>query len=170
MDAYLDIETTGLTPNHAVPTVVGIAVDFPGDWMVVQLVGNDITRDAVLHALEGVTTIYTYNGSRFDIPFLAKKPGVDFGRFEQRDLMYDCWNAGHYGGLKVVERKLRIRRKLPDVDGRVAVDLWHQYQRGDAAALDYIAGIQPRRCGKPVCPAAKTGTQGQPEQITWNLD
>ncbi len=135
MDAYLDIETTGLTPNRAIPTVVGIAVDFPGDWMVEQLVGDDITRDAVLHVLEGVTTIYTYNGSRFDLPFLARKPGVDFGRFQQRDLMYDCWNAGHYGGLKVVERKLRIRRKLPDVNGRVAVDLWRQYQRGDEAAL-----------------------------------
>lgn len=138
MDAYLDIETTGLTPDRAVPTVVGIAVDFPGDWMVSQLVGRDITREAILHLLEGATTIYTYNGSRFDLPFLARKPGVDFGRFGQHDLMYDCWKAGHYGGLKVVERKLGIKRNLPDVDGRVAVDLWHRYQRGDGAALDTL--------------------------------
>ena len=100
-----------------------------------QLVGEDITCDAILHVLEGVTTIYTYNGSRFDLPFLAKNPGVDFGRFTQHDLMYDCWKSGHYGGLKAVEQKLGIRRKLPDLRGSDAVDLWRQHRRGDSAAL-----------------------------------
>ena len=69
MDAYLDIETTGFIGGNSYPTVVGIAVDFPGDWSVEQLVGDDITPPAILHVLEGVTTIYTYNGSGFDLPF-----------------------------------------------------------------------------------------------------
>ena len=138
MDAYLDIETTGLSPDNSYPTVVGIAIDFPGDWTVEQLVGDDITRDAILHVLEGVTTIYSYNGSRFDLPFLGKKPGVDFGRFTQHDLMYDCWKANLYGGLKAVEQKLGIRRKLPDMRGADAVVLWHKYRRGDDAALQTL--------------------------------
>ncbi len=59
MDAYLDIETTGFIGN-SYPTVVGIAVDFPGDWFVVQLVGEDITADSIRHVLEGVSTVYTF--------------------------------------------------------------------------------------------------------------
>ena len=69
MDAYLDIETTGLSPAFARPTVVGIAIDFPGDWFIEQLVGDDITVDAILHILEGVTTVYTFNGARFRLAF-----------------------------------------------------------------------------------------------------
>ena len=138
MDAYLDIETTGLSPYNSSPTVVGIAIDFPGDWTVEQLVGEDITRDAILHVLEGVTTIYSYNGSRFDLPFLARKPGVDFRRFAQHDLMYDCWKANLYGGLKAVEQKLGIKRKLPDLRGSDAVVLWRQYQHGDKSALQTL--------------------------------
>ncbi|MXZ92101.1 MAG: exonuclease [Chloroflexi bacterium] len=139
MDAYLDIETTGFIGGYSYPTVVGIAIDFPGDWTVEQLVGEDITPAAIEHVLEGVTTIYTYNGGSFDLPFLAWKPGIDLRRnFRHQDLMHDCHRANLYGGLKVVERRLSIKRKLPDVDGRVAVDLWHKYQAGDKAALQTL--------------------------------
>ena len=139
MDAYLDIETTGFIGGGSYPTVVGVAIDFPGDWSVEQLVGDAITPAAIEHVLEGVTTIYTYNGASFDLPFLAWRPGIDLRRWLQhRDLMHDCHRANLYGGLKVVERKLRIKRKLPDVDGKEAVNLWHQYRRGDDAALDTL--------------------------------
>ena len=33
-----------------------------------------------------------------------------------------------YGGLKTVERRLGIRRNLPDIDGAEAVRLWRRYQ------------------------------------------
>ena len=136
MDAYLDIETTGFLGGNSYPTVVGIAVDFPGDWSVEQLVGDDITPSAILHVLEGVTTIYTYNGSGFDLPFLAWRPGIDLRRrLRHRDLMHDCHRANLYGGLKAVERKLGIKRQLPDMDGGDAVQLWRQYQQGDQTAL-----------------------------------
>ena len=94
----MDIETTGFIGGRSYPTVVGIAVDFPGDWSTTQLVGNGITTDAVLHVLEGVTTIYTFNGASFDLPFLAWKPGVDLRRrFEHRDLMRESRRAGLKG-------------------------------------------------------------------------
>ena len=89
--------------------------------------------------LEGVTTLYTYNGASFDLPFLAWRPGVDLRRsFRHQDLMRDCHRANLYGGLKAVEQKLGIRRKLPDMRGADAVDLWHKYRRGDAAALQTL--------------------------------
>ena len=138
MDAYLDIETTGFNGGRNYPTVVGIAVDFPGDWFVEQLVGDEITAASILRALEGVTTIYTFNGSSFDLPFLARRPGVDLrSGFEHRDLMYVCRNAGLRGGLKRIERLLGIGRDdLPEMDGSDAVRLWREYRhRGNADAL-----------------------------------
>jgi uncharacterized protein YprB with RNaseH-like and TPR domain len=115
-------------------------VDFPGDWSTTQLVGNDITADAVLHVLEGVTTIYTFNGAGFDLPFLAWKPGVDLRRrFEHQDLMRVSRRAGLKGGLKVIEKALGIPRNLPDMRGYDAVLLWEKYLREDnPSALEML--------------------------------
>ena len=141
MDAYLDIETTGFIGGGNYPTVVGVAVDFPGDWFVAQLVGDDITPEAILRILEGVTTIYTFNGASFDLPFLAYRPGVDLRqRFDHRDLMHLCRRAGLRGGLKRIERVLGISRDdLPEMDGHDAVILWRKYRREqDTAALELL--------------------------------
>ncbi len=140
MDAYLDIETTGFLGGSSYPTVVGIAVDFPGDWLTTQLVGDAITPDSVLHVLEGVTTIYTFNGAGFDLPFLAWKPGVDLRRrFEHQDLMRVSRRAGLKGGLKVIEKALGIPRNLPDMRGYDAVLLWEKYLREDnPSALEML--------------------------------
>ncbi len=140
MDAYLDIETTGFIGGGNYPTVVGIAVDFPGDRFVEQLVGKDITPDAILHILEGVTTIYTFNGASFDLPFLAWRPGVDLRRrFGHHDLMHTAHRAGWKGGLKKIEVAMGIQRELPDIGGYDAVLLWRKYRRdGDRRALDTL--------------------------------
>ena len=141
MDAYLDIETTGFIGGASYPTVVGVAIDFPGDWSVEQLVGDEITPGAIQHILEGVTTIYTFNGSSFDLPFLAWRPGVDLRRtFEHRDLMHICRRAGLRGGLKRIERALGIGRgDLPDMSGYDAVLLWRKYvEDRSESALDLL--------------------------------
>ena len=139
-DAYLDIETTGLSPNCNQLTVVGISVDDGDSQRLVQLVGEEITGAAVLEPLEGVETLYTYNGSRFDLPFLKKRLGIDLAEgYRHRDLMYSCWANNLYGGLKAVERRLGIRRKLPDIDGMEAVRLWHRYRSAqDRRALQTL--------------------------------
>ncbi len=116
-------------------------MDFPGDWLVEQLVGEDITPAAILHVLEGVTTIHTFNGASFDLPFLAWRPGVDLRRqFEHRDLMYGCRRAGLRGGLKLIEQKLGIGRgDLPEMSGRDAVLLWRKYrEERNPSALDLL--------------------------------
>ena len=141
MDAFLDIETTGFIGGSSYPTVVGVAIDFPGDWSVEQLVGDAITPAAIEHVLEGVTTIYTFNGSSFDLPFLAWKPGLDLRhRFEHHDLMYACRRAGLRGGLKRIERTLGIdRTDLPDLDGHDAILLWRKYlDEANTSALELL--------------------------------
>ena len=126
--AYLDIETTGLSRNYADLTVIGIALEKSGKCQVVQLIEDDLYEEKLLDSLEGVDEIYTYNGSRFDLPFIKTKLGVDLKKcFKHTDLMYDCWRNKLKGGLKVVEKLLDIKRHSVDVDGYIAVQLWFEY-------------------------------------------
>jgi uncharacterized protein YprB with RNaseH-like and TPR domain len=139
-EAYLDIETTGLTPVGCDITVVGMHLCNGNSAECVQLVGREITSYGILETLEGVDIIYTYNGSRFDLPFIHARLGLDLeGLFAHRDLMYDCWRYNLRGGLKAVERQLGISRDVQGVDGYEAVRLWWRYVDSfDLDALDTL--------------------------------
>lgn len=140
MDAYLDIETTGLNPWADSITIVGICRDAPDGTRMLQLVGHDITLDSVESALEGVTTLHTYNGAQFDMRFLEAQLNLKLpATIVHRDLMYDCWRRNLYGGLKSVERQLGIARNIQGVSGREAVTLWWRYvENGDLDALERL--------------------------------
>jgi len=132
IDAYLDIETTGLSRFYDYITVIGIYLCNGKDDKLIQLVGEQVTTGNLLEALEGVNTIYTYNGSRFDLPFINSSLGIDLAtEFRHRDLMYDCWRNNLYGGFKGVERQLGIPRQLQGISGLEAVWLWWRYQNDD---------------------------------------
>lgn len=127
-EAYLDIETTGLSPESCQITVIGIQLGNGDNTRFIQLVGDNITPASVLEALSGAEIIYTYNGSRFDLPFINSRLGVRLDEFfKHRDLMYDCWRNDLYGGLKAVERQLGIRRQRTDISGLDAIRLWWRY-------------------------------------------
>lgn len=129
-EAYLDIETTGLSPVYSYITVIGIHLVSGNEEKMVQLVGQEVTADNLLQALEGVGTIYTYNGSRFDLPFIRESLGLDlWEQFSHCDLMLDCWRCNLFGGFKAVETQLGIERQLKGMNGFDAVILWERYQR-----------------------------------------
>jgi len=136
-DAYLDIETTGLDPACSDITVLGLYLEGQKGGRIVQLIGDAINYLNLSRFLNGVKNIYTFNGSNFDLPFIKEKLGIDLRIFFNHcDLMYVCRGLGLYGGLKVVEKKLGIRRRLVDIDGRVAVFLWREYKSsGDLNCL-----------------------------------
>ena len=128
-DAYLDIETTGLWPASNRITVIGIYLANDTAGTLIQLVGADVTRTNLLRSLRCVDTIYTYNGSRFDLPFINSSLGVDLKEhFHHRDLMHDCWRNRLFGGFKAVERQLGIGRRLMGIGGADAVALWWRYK------------------------------------------
>lgn len=125
MKAFLDIETS----FEGEITILGI---YRGDGTIIQLVGGEITRSNLLTSLGGTTTIYTYNGSRFDLPIIKEKLSIDLDDFfVTYDLMYDCWEKNLYGGLKKVEQMLGIKRRLKEVNGWVAMELWDKYEKED---------------------------------------
>ncbi|MHC4646182.1 MAG: ribonuclease H-like domain-containing protein [Planctomycetota bacterium] len=126
---YLDIETTGLSAGYSDLTVVGLCVERARQRQIIQLVGGRISARRLTAALKDVNTLYTYNGARFDLPFIKAKLGLDLTQYlAHRDLMYDCWRSNLYGGLKKVEEKLAIARATQGIDGRMAVKLWYDYE------------------------------------------
>jgi uncharacterized protein len=130
MKAYLDIETC---PGGEV-TVVGI---YREDRGFRQLVGGEITDVAVWQALEGVDTLCTYNGDRFDLPILERQTRLDLrSHFRSLDLLRECWRVGLKGGLKRMEERFGIPRVTRGMNGWEAFSLWARYEReGDQEAL-----------------------------------
>jgi len=135
--AYLDIETTGLSPYNGYITVIGICLEKEKTCRFIQLVGKKITAVKLQEIMSGTDIIYTYNGARFDLWYIREKLNIDLTiDCHHRDLMYDCWKQKLFGGLKGVEKKLGIKRVLKDMDGRMAVKLWWDFHnKGDEASL-----------------------------------
>jgi hypothetical protein len=136
-EAYLDIETTGLSRHYDDITVVGIYLTRNVKHELIQLVGEEVTSANILSVLEKVDKVFTYNGSRFDFPFIECRLGVNLeSHLSHCDLMYDCWRKNLRGGFKAVERQLGIPRQLTGIDGFEAVRLWRRYVNdGDRDAL-----------------------------------
>jgi hypothetical protein len=127
--AYLDIETTSLKAADGDLTVIGLYLEDGNEHKIIQLVENKISSSKLIEVMKKVKVLYTYNGTQFDLPYIKAKLGVDLTKYcIHKDLMYICWQRNLYGGLKEVERKLGIKRKLTNIDGKTAVQLWRNYK------------------------------------------
>jgi uncharacterized protein YprB with RNaseH-like and TPR domain len=129
---FLDIETTGLSPDYNEVTVIGA---FGGGQLAVFV--NGINFDEFPAYVQQFPLLVTFNGSLFDVPFL--RAHFPHARLDQAhiDLRFPLAVLGYRGGLKAVERKLGLARDsaIRDVDGFEAVWLWSRYRRGDREAL-----------------------------------
>lgn len=133
--AFVDIETTGLSPTTDHLTVVGI---YDGKDTKTYVRGIDL--DDIVDELKKYELLVTFNGARFDLPFIKHKyPQVEFNQLHI-DLMYPLRRIGLSGGLKNIERTLGISRsdETTGIDGFEAVRLWHRYERGEKGALDLL--------------------------------
>ena len=138
--AFLDIETTGLSPDYSVTTMVGV-LDSSGFTAYVR--GDNL--DDLPEALRRYRLIVTFNGARFDLPFLRNEFAGSgrsdlFDHAAHLDLMYTLRTAGLRGGLKSIERQAGVGRpsELSDLDGLDAVRLWHMGQEGEPDAVETL--------------------------------
>ena len=131
---FLDIETTGLDASCNDVTTVSV---HRGGETKTFVKGRDLTPRRLENELEASSLLVTFNGKRFDVPFLETCYDVDVTT-PHLDLMYPCKKIGLDGGLKAIERELGIDRDMPDISGRDAVRLWNRYERGDDAALETL--------------------------------
>ena len=146
--AYIDIETNYVgkhtdqalfsdCKNHLI-TVLGVRVIDTKKDDFIQLVGKDVTKNALIETLTGVRRIVSYNGRSipdtfkgrvgFDFPVIAAQLGIVLDKqFTHVDLVPECWRRNLYGGQKKVEETLGLKRKLPGKDGAWATEAWRKY-------------------------------------------
>ena len=132
--AYLDIETTGLSPSWDEITTIALYDGKDIRWYV-----NGDNLKQFKNDIKDYKLLVTYNGKCFDVPFLRTyfKINLDVAHI---DLRYVLKGLGYAGGLKGCERKLGIDRgELKDVDGFFAVLLWKEYRtKGNTKALETL--------------------------------
>ena len=130
--AFLDIETTGISPNGSDIILVGL---FDGRSYRGFVKGQNMHLLPV--ALARYKLIVTYNGAIFDLPFIQSQLGPLFQHHAHIDLRYPLGRLGYRGGLKVIESQLSIQRApgIGILDGQDAVTLWREHRKGNRGAL-----------------------------------
>ncbi|MFW6320223.1 MAG: ribonuclease H-like domain-containing protein [Halohasta sp.] len=131
---FFDIETTGL--NQEYHDVTTVSYHQAGETTTLVR-GDDLTAEAVQQAVDDASLLVSFNGLRFDQPFLEAAFGIDVD-CPHLDLMYPCKTLGLSGGLKTIEREIGLERDRPDISGRDAVRLWKQHESGVDGALDTL--------------------------------
>jgi uncharacterized protein YprB with RNaseH-like and TPR domain len=131
---FVDIETTGLSKHRNRVTVVGLHRG--GDTRTLVR-GRDLSAETLRRELRASKLLVTFNGKRFDVPFLEESFGIDID-LPHVDLMYPCRKIGLTGGLKTIESSVGIDRDRPDISGEDAVRLWREYEAGNEAALETL--------------------------------
>ena len=128
---FLDIETTGLSLYYDTITLIGCARD--GCYACHIMGVDDDYSNAVVDLLREAKCLVTFNGTVFDLKFLAKYlPDLHLPEAHV-DLRYLARRVSLKGGQKEVEKALGLERSGPlaDVDGARAVLLWYEYISGD---------------------------------------
>jgi uncharacterized protein YprB with RNaseH-like and TPR domain len=133
--AFVDIETTGLWGGADAITVIGL---FDGVETKVFIKGKNL--DDFADEVKKYALLVTFNGKRFDLPFIRSAFGDLPDLQGHIDIMYPLRRLGYRGGLKRIEAELGLDREgaLKQVDGYLAVLLWREYRRGNKAALDTL--------------------------------
>ncbi|MEF8825915.1 MAG: ribonuclease H-like domain-containing protein [Halapricum sp.] len=132
---FFDIETTGLDAGRNKVTTVSAHLDGETETLVQ---GRDLHDDALRDLFAGADLLVTFNGKRFDVPFLETNFDLSLSEKPHLDLMYPCRRLDLTGGLKTIEQEIGIGRDRPDITGKEAVELWYQYERGDESALETL--------------------------------
>jgi uncharacterized protein YprB with RNaseH-like and TPR domain len=133
--AYLDIETTGLSPWYGYITVIGL---YNGEDEKAFVMGENLHEFA--DEIARYKMVVTFNGARFDLPFIRQSLRIQLDHIHI-DLLYPLKRLGYSGGLKAIEQELGIFRPadIEGIDGFEAVRLWFAYQSdGKKEALDRL--------------------------------
>ncbi|MCI4340395.1 MAG: ribonuclease H-like domain-containing protein [Thermoplasmata archaeon] len=133
--AFLDIETTSLSPYEGMVTVVTVH----GGGRTHTFVADD-NLEELPACLGRFRILVTFNGSVFDVPFLRVRFPDLIVPAAHIDLRFLLYRLGLAGGLKRIEARLGLgdRTGVEGVTGLDAVRLWAEYRRGQSASLDRL--------------------------------
>lgn len=129
---FLDIETTGTSSDDHEITVIGL---YDGKQMDQFISGRNLQEFE--DAVEAYDLVVTFNGARFDLPFINKSFRNFHFRQAHIDLRHVVRRLGYRGGLKHIEPLFGICRnpEIREMSGYEAIVLWHEHVRGNPDAL-----------------------------------
>ncbi len=132
-NAYIDIETTGLSDSCEITTIAL----YDGNQIKYYVQGENL--DSFPADIMNYEVLVSYNGKTFDVPVINRYFNIQLTQ-AHIDLRYILHNLGIKGGLKGCEKQLGMDRgELDGVDGYMAVLLWGYYQRsGCRSALETL--------------------------------
>ena len=132
---YLDIETSGLYQGVDEITVIGLY-----DGRTVQSFVNGKNLEQFEIAMASYDLAITFNGTRFDLPFIKRCFKHIALPPAHIDLCFFLRKLGYKGGLKSIEKQVGLTREedVEGLGGFEAVLLWQAYQQGDEDALDRL--------------------------------
>jgi len=123
---YLDIETTGIDESSHVT----VASFYLNSKMFTFERGKNL--EFMLDDISSDLILVTYNGKRFDVPFLEREFSQKISNVHL-DLMNVLHDMGIKGGLKKSEIQLGLIRpeEIQSLDGKMAPILWRDYMEYD---------------------------------------
>ena len=132
--AFVDVETTGSLGQGEI-TVIGLSDSIRTRVFVKDKNLADFKNEVRKYAL-----LVTYNGRHFDVPVMCHTFGNIFARMAHFDLQYALQRLGYVGGLKPIQEQLGFHRDgaLGRLDGRSAIWLWQEYEKGNKKALNTL--------------------------------
>jgi len=134
---FLDIETDGGTSGNSI-TIIGL-----GDGYETKIYVKGVDLPAFAYECQEYDGFVTFFGGGFDLPMLQRRFPVLQSVFADRlhiDLCPLLRRLGYKGGLKSIERQLKINR-VPETEGLSGLDavrLWDIYQRKGVGAEDAL--------------------------------
>ncbi|RRD92657.1 hypothetical protein EII17_13805 [Clostridiales bacterium COT073_COT-073] len=151
---FIDIETTGFSPQNAMIYAIGCIYKQNGKYCFHQLFADDYyEEDNVLIALEKIIQanridlLVHFNGKNFDLPFLKGRYLntcllTSLGDLPQFDFYLEWKKCKAYfelpnAKLKTLEKVLRLNRN-DQMNGGQLIDIYHQYLAGDEDLLPLL--------------------------------
>src|SRR3989344_130297 len=121
---FLDIETSGFYGDI---TVIGMYNGYDTKTLVR---GKNLNRDTIKAAFGDSKLIITFNGASFDLPVINRYFNGIIPNIPHIDLRHVCSKIGLTGGLKNIDKTLKIKRadEVENMNGADAVYLWQQYK------------------------------------------
>jgi uncharacterized protein YprB with RNaseH-like and TPR domain/predicted nuclease with RNAse H fold/dephospho-CoA kinase len=132
---FLDIETTGLSWYYDHITLIGLAMS---DQHFVHIRGR--RPRALREFVAGAKCLVTFNGTMFDLRFLAQEfPDLALPAAHV-DLRFLAKRVGLTGGQKAIEDRIGFARPADAkaVKGERAPLLWHEYRLGDVKSAKLL--------------------------------
>lgn len=136
---FFDIETTGFSPVKAIVYMIGCARRIKNRIVIDQYFAESVDDEAAVieafaGSLSGCSTIISFNGVGFDIPFLKNK----YKKYKQDDPFCNVQILDIFKELSPIKPLLRLENyKQKSIEAFLGIDREDKYSGGELINVYY---------------------------------